>query len=549
MAQQQQHQPQDHHRPPVVNQSTTIGGGAAAPTANSRPNLNFQRSNNIYWTLQLKNRPQQQQQQQPPVTPQRNIEDLYSTPNKLTKTPRTPVSGFSTFFKSTGGIGGETGASINSSSMSNNDSITEPISPINPRNIMDSSNTSLLTSTPTGAATGYNSSMMTPTDASLPRRAIISPATKPKLSEELRNKLKLSEGGGIRSHGNSPSNSGRSTPRNLMEQQPRGRHSWANDSVEVPRTCSDRMGTPKTSLMDFKKLLLSKSSVKTAKSTSAVEQLLLNKATPSSSPVPNAQPSDEVEMAGARPPTYNRTANLSALKIHDMSGSPKTFANRRVLRAPGNYGSPARGGGKVIGSAPTVAAIKAVKHDIISTSIPEDHSEEENLSKTPPPPPSPAPHSTLRHQSSDELSPISPPSPAPTAFDAGGIVTESTNLRDNFFLKTEENNFPRNEILQRLNQGPGGAYARKQFIQQQRQQFMTGGGGTSSGLGYNNNSQFVQNRNLMKVGGTLSAIAENQPAAIVTTTSSAGVRIAGYNETGALPTKPQPPQPSLETSF
>lgn len=522
-------QTQDHHR--VV---TTPQLQSPLPTAGAgqRQNLNFQRSNNIYWTLQLKNR-------QPPITPSKqqqqpqNIEDLYSTPNKLTKTPRTPASGFSTFFRS------QT-SSLNSSAVTNNDSITEPISPINPRNIMDTSEASLLTSTPTGSHSGPGAAPAA--SESGISRITGSPATKPKLSEELRNKLKLHSGeGGIRSHGNSPSNSGRSTPRNLLDQQqqPRGRHSWANDSVEIPRTCSDRMGTPKTSLMDFKKLLLSKSSGKTGRSTSAVEQLLLKKPSTSgsSSPVPNATPSSE----DIPKPTYNRTANLSTLKIQDLSGSPKTFANRRVLRAPGNFGSPGRGmmmmgGGKSI--AAPVAAINAVKHDIMSTSIPEDHSEEENLSKTPPPP-----RGVLRQQSSEELSsgsPTSPPSPAP-AF-GQGIVSESVNLKDNFFLKTEENNFPRNEILQRVSQGNNSAgYARKQYLHQQRQQFMGGGGG--AGLSYNNNNQFVQNRNLSKVGGTLSAIAENQPS------TPPPMMTTNFNETGTIPSKPAQQQPSLETSF
>lgn len=546
-----------HHRvgaggqqpPPPTTTTTTTSGGTSHPQ-HQRQNLNFQRSNNIYWTLQLKNRQQPQTNTSTttgattaatPTTPkpnyQQNIEDLYSTPNKLTKTPRTPASGFSTFFRS------QTGSSLNASPAANHndDSITEPISPINPRNIMDTSDASLLTSTPTGSAMHPPSA----NDSALSRLAChSSPAAtvKPKLSEELRNKLRLTSGeGGVRSHGNSPSNSGRSTPRSLVDQQnqqqqqPRGRHSWANDSVEIPRTCSDRMGTPKTSLMDFKKLLLSKSSGRSGKSTSAVEQLLLKKPTSgSSSPVPEEN---------VPKPTYNRTANLSTIKIQDLSGSPKTFANRRILRAPGNFGSPGRGvmggGGKSI--AAPVAAIKAaaVKHDIMSTSIPEDHSaEEESLDRTPPP----QSRGGLRHQSSDEMSgsPTSPPSPAPAFSCTDGIVSESVNLKENFFLKTEENNFPRNEILQRgVGQGVnGGGYGgpRSKYMHQQRQQFM---GGNGNSLSYNNNSQFVQNRNLSKVGGTLSAIAENQP--------SPPAAAAGHNEAGTMPSGKA--QPSLETSF
>lgn len=500
MTQQHQKQPQEQQRALPSTPPTTDVRQIPQPVQ-PRQNLSFQRSNNIYWTLQLKNRPtttaNPASSNGSPTTPKSSpLEDLYSTPNKLTKTPRTPASGFSTFFRSP--------ANTLNSPLSNvtNESLAEPLSPINPRNIMDTSEASLLTSTPTTAQDPMSRSTSTITG---------SPATKPKLSEELRNKLRLNSGEGIRSHGNSPSNSGRSTPRALLEQQPRGRHSWANDSVEIPRTCSDRMGTPKTSLMDFKKLLLSKSAGKTGKTTSAVEQLLLKK--PSApSPVP-----EEVPKTG-----YSKTMNLSTLKIQDLSGSPKTFANRRMLRAPVNFGSPGRGmmsGGAGKSIAAPVAAIKAVKHDIMSTSIPEDHSEEESLSRTPPQ------QSLLRQQSSDEMSsPASPPSPAPPGGSSSSVISESVNLKDNFFLKTEENNFPRNEILQRVNQG------RKQNLYQQRQQFMGGYGYSGSS---NNNNQFAQNRNLTKVGGTLSAIAENQI-------------VPGHNETGSVPSKAAP---SLETSF
>lgn len=172
----------------------------------------------------------------------------------------------------------------------------------------------------------------------------------------------------------------------------------------------------------------------------------------------------------------------------------------------------------------------------MSTSIPEDNGEEESNVQH-------GRHAVLQQQSSDEL--MSPPSPAPASGGGEGIISERVNLKENFFLKTEENNFPRNEILQRVNQGYGGlggsgggvggiSGLRKPYGQNQqqqllqRQQFM-------GNLGYNNNNQFAQNRNLSKVGGTLSAIAENQP--VMGTTP----------EAGTVPSKTS--GPSLETSF
>lgn len=70
-------------------------------------------------------------------------------------------------------------------------------------------------------------------------------------------------------------------------------------------TCSDRLGMPKTSLNDFKKLLLNATNKKISTTKpSAVEQLKLKHDSLSSSP----------------------------MKILDLSCSPKSFTNRRVLQ-------------------------------------------------------------------------------------------------------------------------------------------------------------------------------------------------------------------------
>lgn len=70
-------------------------------------------------------------------------------------------------------------------------------------------------------------------------------------------------------------------------------------------TCSDRLGVPKTSLNDFKRLLLNATNNKRVSAKpSAVEQLKLK----------------------------NESLNTTPMKILDLSSSPKSFANRRVFQ-------------------------------------------------------------------------------------------------------------------------------------------------------------------------------------------------------------------------
>lgn len=68
-------------------------------------------------------------------------------------------------------------------------------------------------------------------------------------------------------------------------------------------TCSDRFGKPKTSLNDFKKLLLNVSNKKLTAKPSAVEQLKLK---------------------------HDALNSTSPMKILDLSSSPKSFMNRRI---------------------------------------------------------------------------------------------------------------------------------------------------------------------------------------------------------------------------
>ncbi|XP_059611005.1 uncharacterized protein LOC132257950 [Phlebotomus argentipes] len=347
-----------------------------APIACAPPPAAYESAGSPFWTLQAR---------RPPV------EALYSTPNKPKRTPlKTTPLGFETFFSPV------------KESTSLRESPTE--SPIDPR-----SGGSMRTSTPSRGDT----------------------STKPNLADELRTKLRIHEG--VRSSGNSPSSSGRSTPRGILEpQQSRGRHSWASDAVEIPQTCSDRMGAPKTSLMDFKRLLLAKAGKGSAiTKPSAVEQLL-KKPKPEPSPV--------------------KPALNSSLKIQDLSGSPKTFASRRMIRQGNFGGSPA----KHMSPRANWRLNSAKKHDVMSTSIPEANSEEDNSS-------SPG-NSTRRSSIASDVTP-----PVDIKTETKNVVEEIVKMKDNIFLKAEENNFMKHE----MQKTPTYASNRSQ-LQAQRAQFLLG---------------------------------------------------------------------------
>lgn len=192
---------------------------------------------------------------------------------------------------------------------------------------------------------------------------------------------------------------------------------WTDDAPERLNTCADRIGQSKTTLMDFKKLLLAKSAKASPvqRKVSAVE--LLKKPAQATATPPVVKPSgpgQKVASAGSKP-----TINTS-LKLLDLSGSPKTFANRRMLRQ-GQFGSPSKTfAPKMRGPVNMVAAAAAPpRTDIMSTTIPEANSEED--------------HSNTSGGSR-------------ASSEAGETVASSFDLKRNFFLQTEENNFMRGEL-------------------------------------------------------------------------------------------------------
>lgn len=374
-----------------------------------------QRNDQMYWTLQSGRKSNRFNTYglsddlniaQPDIP----IEQLYSTPNKL----RTTRHGFDNYFSPVLSEGPMVGK-VHESKNRDNDSSISKISPIDPRNI---GNGSFQTSTP-AKGEGLPTS---PTKG---------------LSEELRNRLRLGESG-IRSSGNSPINSGRSTPR--LEPQARSRHSWASQNAPVPETCADRMKQPKTSLMDFKRLLLEKQATNAATKKSAVEQLLMQQAPQSpTATIPKTVP------------------NSSSMHILDLSGSPKTFATRRMLRQ-GNFGtsSPVKSNVPKHVSPKTGWRYNNLRSDVISTAIPEVNSEEDQ-----------SPNNSAQRL-------LAKSSPSPPRNEENVVVEEKMSVRDNIFLKTEENNFMKHELLQNKQQLPvTGIYTRAQ-LQAQRAQFLLG---------------------------------------------------------------------------
>lgn len=375
----------------------------------------FQRNSNIYWTLQPRQRTATErliQSQEPYQNSQQNIESLYSTPHKNRNNLKTTPLGFE-FFSPV------PNTKLNERIIEENEEVQ--MSPIDPHR----NDGQFITSTPQK----HNMSPM-----------------KSSLSEDLRARLRMSGPSGIRSVGNSPINSGRSTPSKLTfePQQSRSRHSWSTNNVEVPAssTCSDRLGTPKTSLMDFKKLLLTKTSSQPRK-ISAVEMLRKS----------NAQKS---------PTSVSVGGSSSPVNILDLSGSPKTFATRRMIRQ-GQFGvsnnSPTKP--NLSGKQKQAWRLQTTRTDVISTAIPEVANDEEQ-----PESPQPKKH-PIEQVKSPEI----------VIKDVAEVEKEIENelvgnFRENLFIKQDENNFTENEIRD----------AKKSAHVNQRAQFLFGpnSGGSSA---------------------------------------------------------------------
>ncbi|CAG9795100.1 unnamed protein product [Diatraea saccharalis] len=143
-------------------------------------------------------------------------------------------------------------------------------------------------------------------------------------------------------------------------------------------TCADRFGPlPQTSRLDFKKLLLQHSVKLNALHTqpksnklSAVEQLKLSKE------------KDQVPLM----PVQSSNNNRSQVNILDLSGSPKTYTHRKVIKANPQPASPGRTGAiikehknspKILLSPKSQWRFSSPRSDVLSTPIPEVYNEDE----------------------------------------------------------------------------------------------------------------------------------------------------------------------------
>lgn len=435
---------------------------------NDYDNAPFQRGNNIYWTLQTRSKSGQPRYtnnndiayqtrddlvQARPGQTTHDIESLYSTPNKnlrnqLNQLKTTPM-GFD-FYSPVAP------SQLNDRIVEEDETDAKEImSPIDPRN---------------------NGVFSTSTPQKNPNFSVMSPA-KASLTEDLRSRLRM-QNPGIRSHGNSPISSGRSTPRGILEpqQQSRSRHSWSANNVEVPSTstCSDRLGTPKTSLMDFKKLLLNKNTTSRTGKVSAVELLKMSKT--------NAQKS----------PSPTPGSLSSSMNILDLSGSPKTFATRRMIRQ-GQFGPN-------LSNSPSKTSNSKQKHawrmqnmrtDVISTAIPEAANDEEQESSA-----------NANQQRKPIVMVKSPEIVIKDVTEVDEEVQEeakaAVNLRENLFIKQQENNFTENEIREHKKSAT-------LSVQQQRAQFLFGAPPTSPTINNNNKTA------VFKSGGHYTGIVTSTP--------------------------------------
>lgn len=203
---------------------------------------------------------------------------------------------------------------------------------------------------------------------------------------------------------------------------------WDDNSPERLNTCADRIGQSKTSLMDFKRLLLAKSAKTSTvpKKVSAVELLKKNN-------LSNAQNTTQLSplKSTASNPISIASSNTavsqsnSSMKLLDLSGSPKTFANRRMLRQ-GQFGSPSKS------FAPKMKNTRSnslQRTDIMSTTIPEANSEEDHS------------NNSLNSSKNSEEENL--------------IDRESFNIKRNIFLQAEENNFMRSELRSSFGRAKG----------------------------------------------------------------------------------------------
>lgn len=363
-----------------INENSNISQTLPRPTSlltnnrsSKKESISFSKNNDIYWTIQTRRSKNDSADKKHP-------QDPYSTYEESKTNKANELSSF------------QTPTTLSDSKKNQN---LSSISPIDPRNAGGFN-----TSTPSKIQEKFGSTSKSKSDD------------------------KKLQDGSKRSNTSSPSSSGRSTPlRGILEPQA-GRF----DNKPESQTCSDRLGPTKTTLMDFKKLLLATSG----------------------STLPVARPSAVQQLKLVAQANKIQTENLnSSLNILELSGSPKTFANRRMNRQGSNL---------ISNSSPKAHLIKNnvsrtgwrmnnVRTNVMISAIPEANSEEEisnNISEI--------------NQSANE----------------SVIFEENIDMRQNVFLKAEENNFMKHEIQQKSKPYFPSGQTRAQILQTQRNEFLMG---------------------------------------------------------------------------
>ncbi|XP_047528482.1 uncharacterized protein LOC125065100 [Vanessa atalanta] len=177
-----------------------------------------------------------------------------------------------------------------------------------------------------------------------------------------------------------------------LDKQNIGPYPLGNFNTHKQETCADRYGPiQQTSRLDFKKLLLQHSvklntlNVQTkSNKLSAVEQLKLSK---------------EKTQLPVTPP-----GNRSQINILDLSGSPKTYSHRKIIKSNNQPLSPGRTNSllkdhkntaKILLSPKSQWRFASPRSDVLSTPIPEANNEDENSNSS---------------GDKSETSPINPPS-------------------------------------------------------------------------------------------------------------------------------------------
>lgn len=196
--------------------------------------------------------------------------------------------------------------------------------------------------------------------------------------------------------------------------------------------------------MDFKKLLLNKNTSPRTGKVSAVELLKLSKAQKAISPTPGSL--------------------NSSVNILDLSGSPKTFATRRMIRQ-GQFGSSLTNSpSKSTNKQKNAWRLQNMRTDVISTAIPEaaNDEEQENVSNTnqqrKPIEMKKSPEIVIKDVTEVE---------AEVEQEKSAEANTLVNLKENLFIKQQENNFTETEIREHKKSAAHN-------MQQQRAQFLFG---------------------------------------------------------------------------